>query len=260
MEKDQSPHSAELCLAMKASCMIICNNKFRLYISQLLDIKSMSLIKMGPLRKYFQEGIIRLYSRKNIADLPMILEYNGNTIELCEIEREKAVLVETENQKKMYFGGAGPHCTIDQVVSYFSKFGAITYSKMMHQSAQNGTKFGFLIFQKRESLEKIYGSGRHMIGGYQLIVCDYLNKNQNRSRRLAAKSSYSVERSKLNRAIAQPKGGPRTRSLNPGPFIDRNEIPDIISKRKIPTEITILDNYSNHGYKNLRFNRLAGLL
>jgi hypothetical protein len=260
MEKEQSPDPAELCVAIKASCMIICNNKFRLYISQLFDIKSMSLIKMGPLRKYFQEGIVRLSSRKNITDLPMTIEYKGNTIELHVIEREKANLIETENQKKMYFGGAGPHSTIDQIVSYFSTFGAVTYSKMMQQSAQNGTKFGFLIFHKRESLDRIYEAGRHVIGGYQLIVCDYLNKNQNRSRRFTTKSSYSVERSKLNRAIAQPKGDPRPRSLNLRPFTDKHEVPDVACKKKLPTEITILDNYSNHSYNNLRFNRLSGLL
>ena len=256
---EQSPNSAELCLAIKASCMIICNNKFRLFISQLFDIKSMSLTKMGPLRKYFQEGIIRLSSRKNITDLPMTIEYRGNTVELREIKREKAHLIETENQKKMYFGGAGPHSTIDQIASYFSTFGAITYSKMMQQSAQNGTKFGFLIFHKRETLDRIYEAGRHVLGGYPLIVCDYLNKNQNRSRRITTKSSYSVGRSKLNRATAQPKGVPRTRSLNLRPSTDRYEIPDLARKKKLPTEITILDNYSNHGYHNLRFNRLTGL-
>jgi RNA recognition motif-containing protein len=170
-------------LYLESSSLIVCNNRFRHHLSELFDVESITFNKVGPLRKYCEQGIIRLKSPIPTSSLPVSLVYRGKTLVISASSPNKALSFEKENTKKMYFGGANPRTSVETIKAFFSRFGPVSFCKMMQKPAMNGTRFGFIIFEERSSLEMILNSGPFSVEGYKLYVCEYTNNSQNRSRK-----------------------------------------------------------------------------
>ena len=170
-------------LHLESSSLIVCNNRFRHHLCELFDIESITFNKVGPLRKYCEEGIMRLKSPMLTSSLPVSLVYRGKTLVISASSPNEALSFEKENTKKMYFGGANPRTSVETIKTFFSRFGPVSFCKMMHKPALNGTRFGFIIFEERSSLDMILNSGPFSVEGYKLYVCEYTNNSQNRSRK-----------------------------------------------------------------------------
>ena len=181
-------------LKIQSSGMIVCNNRFRQHLSEIFLIENIIFKKVGPLRKYCVEGMIKLKHSIQLALKPVEILFRGKSIQFLPITEESAQFFERENQRKMYFGGVNPYTSQETLLGYFSKYGPISFFKMMDRPASNGTRFGFAIFEVRWSLDSILSSQKPIvIDGYKLFICEYSNKGQTRGKQLLSEIDSQVE-------------------------------------------------------------------
>ena len=175
-------------LRIQSSGLIVCNSKLREFLDSIFEVENVIFKKIGPLRKYCQEGVMKLRKPVDSDMKGLYTEYRGKEIELSPISSESALYFERDNQRKIYFGGASPWTTVESITEYLSSFGPISYAKLMDKPASNGTKFGFIIYEERWSVDRLMQPRKPIvIDGYKLFVCEYTNRGQNRSRKSKSK-------------------------------------------------------------------------
>ena len=171
-------------LSMHASGMVVCNNSFRRFLSGLYEFDSVIFKKVGPFRKYSVEGVITLKKELLCSRQPEFVQYRNKELQFFPIEEESASSFKRDNQKKVYFGGANPNTPVESICARFSRFGPVSFCKLMEKPASNGTNFGFVIFEERWSADLILSSSQPtIIDGFKLVVNEYSNRGQNRSRK-----------------------------------------------------------------------------
>ena len=220
MEKYPLAKQYQACYIVETCAPVVCNNRFRVYLNNLFDIESASFVKTGHMRKFTQKGVLRMKSNRNTEDQVYLqFKYMNRVLELKRVTSEEARKLEELTMTKMFFGNANHRTSFESIISYFAGFGTILYGQLMRNIAQDGTRFGFIIFEDRQSLLDVYSNAHpHLIDGKILKVCDYVNARQNRTRKeLYAYSEppsgiISLSTLKQNKCPSEPADS--TSSLN----------------------------------------------
>ena len=121
---------------------------------------------------------------------PTQFNFRGKNFVVTQISREEGEDFTKENSKKMYFGGVHPSTSLETIKSYFSNFGPVSFYSLMAKPASNGTRFGFVIFEERRSLEIVLQQAKVEIDGCTVFVSEYQNNYQNSSKK---QSKYPID-------------------------------------------------------------------
>ena len=196
---EERPGSQEQICSLRifSDSLLVCSNSFRQYLSKIFDLKGIYLIKTGPQRKYFQEGVIRLKSNKGlIRQFPLEIIYRGHKITLEKMDEKEADVREQESHRKMFIGGISYDTSAIDIEDYFNQFGKTAFVQLISKKNINkSTKFGFVIFEHYSTLDIVYNETPHYLNGHKVIVSDYVNNTRNR------KKNQSNKREDYNTAI-----------------------------------------------------------
>ena len=145
-----------------------------------------------------------------------------------QISQEEGEEFTKENSKKMYFGGVHPSTTLETIRYYFSSYGPVSFCSLMAKPASNGTRFGFVIFEERQSLELILQQGKFEIEGCTVFVSEYQNNYQNSSKKVEKISANAAEDFQASCGMSTSLSNPqkRTSIFNPKLIVPRAQFID----------------------------------
>lgn len=269
METAHRPPSRGLSLRISSSSLLVCSNSFRQFLAKHFDVQGIFLVKTGPQRKYFQEGVLRLKSQQGISEaFPIELAYRGHRVTLSLISEAEADAREQESHKKMFVGGISAETSADEIESYFNRFGKTAFVQLITKNPSEHKKFGFVIFEHYSSLAEVYRCAPHYLKGHKLIVMDYVNNTRNRKKKdgdtkAKASSAGSLVSAHLSGAMNAEANRhlkyeaavklTTTASLKLATVLPQTVV------RKIPTPISIIyknedDSMVHTDLSNIRFN------
>ena len=164
-------------LSIQSSSIVVCNNSFRDMLTQLYDVETITFMKVGPLRKYTQEGVIKLKTPIPLNnELPRVVVFRNKEIKIGPIEEKIAKAFEKRNSKKLYLTGVNPHTTLDTLKRIFSQYGQVSCCKLMDRINSNGTKSGFALFEDRSTLDQILNRNCQLVvDGYEIYLSEYIH-------------------------------------------------------------------------------------
>ncbi|CAG0900677.1 unnamed protein product [Cyprideis torosa] len=67
--------------------------------------------------------------------------------------------------RKLFIGGLSWSSTEDDLNKYFSQFGEVEMSEVKRDSSGTSRGFGFIIFQSKEAIPKVFAKSEHIISG-----------------------------------------------------------------------------------------------
>ena len=244
-------------LRITSDTLLVCSNKFRQHLAQRFDIRGIFLVKTGPQRKYFREGVLRLASSRGLpGSLSFSFPYKSHVLTLHPVSEEEAGRCEAESHKKMYVGGVGPHTSVQEVEDYFGYFGPVAFVQLMGMSKSEATRFGFVIFEDHRAMAEVYQYGPHFLHGYRLRVTDYVNNSRNKKKK-KAKSQRAVDPdlSKFDSGSMLQAAGKT--EVHAKPMIAKHAEKKIIRRLPTPVEIIVRNAAGQRTHfdrENVRFN------
>ena len=166
-------------LKVSSKSMIVCNNSFRELLSEIYDVESINFNKIGPLKKFTNEGVIRLKMPLPFSEqLTRVVLYRHKKITISPISELEGLSFEKANLKKVYITGLNPATTPESISRVFSQFGEVAYCKLAERLNVNGAGFGYLLFDKRCSVDKMLEFPREIIvDGYRVAGFEYSASN-----------------------------------------------------------------------------------
>lgn len=264
MEKAECLDRGVTSLRITCGSLLVCSNNFRQQLTKLFDVRGIFLVKTGPQRKYFKEGVLRLNSTRGFPGSPPFeICYRGHKINFTAISEEEAESREKESHKKMYVGGIGPETSSEDIKDYFSQFGQIAFVQLISKNPYlENKKFGFVIFEHYSSLAEVYRCSPHFLHGHKLLVMDYVNNTRNRKLRTRFAKEHFSDLNSFQSGDSHFDSRQQAECERLSHSLPSQKTP--LSKlkvvqRKIPTPITIIyqqeDGVIVHSdLSNIRFN------
>ena len=182
-------------LRIYSQAAIVCNNSFRDMLSLHYNIETISFKKIGPLRKYTQKGVIRLkFPIVDSLNFPHVFNFRNKNIEVSPITDEEGIRFERENSKKLYITGVHYETTPEDLKEAFSRYGTVLSCKIMEKHNIYGSRFGYILFDNRSTIEAILKSGEEVVvHGCRINVAEYLAGVSAKQKQIREKEYYASQ-------------------------------------------------------------------
>lgn len=272
----------ERCFKLTCSDIITYDEEFQQFLTLRVKLRGLSLDKKGKYFKQFTEGIVRIASPvncfSNSKNAFFQLFYKETVLSFQEIDTQEANVAEKGILRKMYISGIKATTSTNAVIRYFQQFGRVAFCQLIAKPGRKGVKFGYLIFEKRESLDLVYGTRPHVIDNVEVSVCDFINNSKGKfkaqkkphqdqapttnSPRAGLKKNKTSSRLTLDTRVNSSQGCPVQKDMN-GPKEDGSLILSScrgnLPRGRGPPERSLFYISSNERLKaedvsNLRFN------
>lgn len=202
-------------------------NKARSELTSVTEITSLTFIRKGPRRKEFSQILLVLPSKTSMESLLSLKTLCGSSISLTPISEEEALKIERDSKTKLYVGNLPKSADNIDLWNHFKQFGKLAYSYVITNPKTKKSKgFGFVIFDKRSSVDKALEAKGQRIKGKLITMKMFLNKSQ-------IKREKGVSSGKGKESDSGVSGGEREEFSRVSGFYLTNSNPEIVVQEKL---------------------------
>lgn len=241
-------------------------NAVRSEIGELVEVEGFTFIRKGQRRKEFDTFVLQLTSstetQKLMNQSPLIIA--GIPAKIAQISQEEAENIEKEAKTKLYVGNLPKSANNLDLWNHFKQFGKLAYSYVIsNPKTQKSKGFGFVIFDKRSSLEKALAKKSQKIKGKTITMKIFLNKSQIKRSKGKNQRKETAENTKEEEEVEESEGGEHNQSnfyltkSNPEIRQEKVKIPNmefdgdsLLKATKIVKDLFHSKNFE----RNLRYN------
>lgn len=236
-------------------------NTARSELNSLLNgITSMTFVRKGPRRKEFSTVLILLKGQDQADSLLKNPDFKlcGSGTKLCQIPEEEANRIEKESRTKLYVGNLPKSANNLDLWNHFKQFGKLAYSYVITNPKTKKSKgFGFVIFDKRNSMDKALAKKGQRIKGKVISMKPFLNKSQIRRQKAAALRKDTREEQNSARDQTQNQSKIIMTNSHQEPRHEKLKIPNMEFDRdsvlKAGSVVRVL-HHADKSEGNLRYN------
>ena len=202
-------NDGRLAFHLTAAAPILDERPIADYFTSLLDIK-----KLGFLRNNHRQisGLIIILKSENNTEVlgEGLVVIKDVQLESKQISEGEALDLILTSKTKVFVAKLPVDMDNVKLWNYFSRFGAIQYTKIIRKGTPCKGGFGFIFFEHRDAVEKALKS-KHIIEGKYISCKRYLNKNHHFPISEGGKCSIQVPR---ERTIDAEEGSSNPPQMN----------------------------------------------